>query len=375
MTLLRESARLVIVLAANSSWNLLNFRKPLIEGLRDAGCRVIALAPDDGHAGAIRSLGIEFVRIDIDSSGLSALRDARLFFDYLARLREIRPDVFLGFTVKPNIYGSIAASLLGIKVVNTISGLGTAFMDRGPLNWLVSGLYRLALRRSARVFFQNRDDLDLFVAKRLVRRGQAHLVPGSGIDLNHFRPAPTEARADGRFQFLFVGRLLRDKGLIEFARAARNLRRTLPNAEFAILGFGESDNRSAVPIAEVERWQREGMVTYLGETDDVRPYLATADCVVLPSYREGLPRSLLEAAAMGRPMIATDVPGCRDVVRHGSNGFLCEARSAESLAEAMESMVRIGRGERIAMGERAREHVESRFDQQLVVHSYLDALR
>jgi glycosyltransferase involved in cell wall biosynthesis len=370
-----EPAQRTAVLAANSAWNIVNFRQPLVTALRDAGWRVVALAPDDGHAAAVVALGAKFQPIPIASSGTSPIADGRLFVEYLGILRKLRPQAFLGFTVKPNIYGSMAAGLLGIRTINNISGLGTAFMAAGPLNRLVSALYRLALRKSHQVFFQNPDDLSLFVGKGLVRPGQAALVPGSGIDLDHFRPLPEATDSQLPFRFLFVGRLLRDKGLLEYAEAARLLRPAWPDAEFAILGFAGSDNRSAVPIAEVERWQSEGIVKYLGDTDDVRPFLRDADCVVLPSYREGLPRSLLEAAAMAKPMVATDVPGCRDLVIDGENGLLCEARSPESLAAAMEAMLSLDPAERLAMGGRARERVERQFDQRIVVDAYLEALR
>lgn len=359
-------------MAANSSWNLVHFRKPIIETLLARGWRVVALAPDDGHTAAIRSLGVEFEAIRIDSSGTSIIRDARLFSDYVVALRRIGPDAFLGFTVKPNVYGSLAAALLGVRVINNISGLGTAFMQPGLLNAVVTSLYRLALRRSMRVFFQNRHDLELFVGNGLVRRSQAQLIPGSGIDLDRFRPSPPPS--GGQFRFLFVGRLLRDKGLVEYAEAARLLRPAHPDVEFAVLGFAGSDNRSAVPMREVARWQHEGIVTYLGESDDVRPHLESADCIVLPSYREGLPRALLEASAMARPMIATDVPGCRDVVTDGENGLLCQVRSAASLAKAMEAMLARSPGDRLAMGKAARRKVERDFDQARVVEAYVEAL-
>lgn len=375
MTLSGLSSCGVAVIAANSGWNILNFRKPLIEALLSSGWRVVALAADDGSAGQIRSLGAEFVPIAIDGSGTSVLRDARLLRDYRRFLRDLRPRAFLAFTIKPNIYGSLAAAGLGITVVNNISGLGSAFLRPGPLNWFVRRLYRLALRKSACVFFQNSHDLELFVAGKLVRSGLAKLVPGSGIDLEHFRPADERGSVADRFRFLFVGRLLRDKGLVEYADAARLLRRQWPFAEFAILGSAGSDNPSAVPIAEVERWQAHGLVSYFGETDDVRPFIAQADCIVLPSYREGLPRSLLEAAAMARPMIASDVPGCNAVVDHGKTGLLCAARSPQSLADAMDAMLRLDAAERTAMGSRARQKVEQEFGQALVVGAYQDVLQ
>ena len=375
MTQSPPPGRGTVVIAANSAWNIVNFRSGLIEGLRAAGWRVVALAGDDGTAAALDGLGAEFVSIRIDSSGTSVFRDARLVLDYARILRRLRPRAFLGFTVKPNVYGSLAARLLGVRAINNISGLGTAFLTPGPLNWLVSRLYRLSLARSAKVFFQNPHDRELFIRRGLVRERQAGLLPGSGIDLQRFRPAGRARPGDRPFRFLFVGRLLRDKGLIEYAEAARMLRPRWPQAEFAILGFADSDNRSAVPIAEVERWQQEGIVRYLGDTADVRPFLEESDCIVLPSYREGLPRSLLEASAMARPMVATDVPGCRDLVIDGENGFLCRPRSADSLAGAMEKMLRLGPAERNAMGERARQRAEREFDQALVVDAYLKALQ
>ena len=365
----------IAVIAANSGWNILNFRRPLVEALSAAGWRVVALAADDGNGPRLRSLGADFVPVAIDSSGTSPVRDARLLVDYWRILRTLRPHAFLGFTAKPNIYGSLAAGRLGIPTINNISGLGTAFIRRGPLNRLVRLLYRIALRRSARVFFQNSQDLAQFVDEGLVRADQARLIPGSGIDLDRFKPVQTPAKSARPFRFLFVGRLLRDKGLVEYAEAARLLLPRWPDVEFAILGFAGADNRTAVPIGEVERWQAEGIVTYLGETDDVRPFLAECDCVVLPSYREGLPRSLLEAAAMARPMIATDVPGCRDIVRNGENGVLCDVRSPLALARAMETMLELDPADREAMGLCARDRVEKEFDQAFVVKAYLEALK
>lgn len=366
-------SRPTAVLAANSSWNIANFRAPLISALRARGWRVVVVAPEDSSAAAVRAMGAELVPIAIDSGGTSIVRDAQLLAHYWRTLRAIGPQLFLGFTVKPNIYGSLAAGLLRIRVINNISGLGTAFMQPGLLNRLVSQLYRRALRRSERVFFQNRHDRDLFVGRGLVRSGQAQVIPGSGVDLDRFRPAPS--RGSGRpLRFLFVGRLLRDKGLVEFAEAARLVRRSRPDIEFQVLGFGGSNNPSAVPEALVECWRDEGLLTYLGETDDVRPFLEDCDCVVLPSYREGLPRALLEGAAMARPMIATDVPGCSAVVVDGENGFLCSARSPSSLAEAMERMLRLTLPERQAMGRKARDLVERQFDQRLVVEAYLEAI-
>lgn len=362
-----------IALTANSSWNIVNFRSGLIRGLRAAGHEVLVIAPDDGHGAEIAALGARFVPIAMQRSGLSPLADLRLLAAYRRLLRRHRPAALLGFTVKPNIYGSLAARGLGVATINNISGLGTAFLGRGPLRRLVSALYRHALRGALRVFFQNGDDRDLFVGERLVNPDRVGLLPGSGVDLDRFAPPP--ARADRSApRFLLVARMLRDKGVVEFVEAARQVRAAGQPARFALLGPIDPDNRSAIARDQVDRWVAEGVVDYWGESADVRPFLARADCVVLPSYREGLPRSLLEAAAMARPLIATDVPGCRDVVRDGQTGLLCQARSAPALADAMQRFLALSVAQRDAMGAAARRMAVADFGEERVVQAYLRAL-
>ena len=274
--------------------------------------------------------------------------------------------------IKPNVYGSLAAHALGIPVINNISGLGTAFIKLGPITRVVQRLYRTALTRSATVFFQNRHDRDLFVTQRLVTLARTVLLPGSGIDLAQFVPQPLEEAPAP--VFLMVARLLRDKGVVEFADAARIVRQTRPDVTFELLGFLDVQNRTAIDREMVEGWQREGILHYLGEAADVRPHLSRATAVVLPSYREGMPRSLLEAAAMGRPLIATDVPGCTEIARAGENAFLCAARDARSLADAMLALLDLDPDARAAMGRRSRELAEREFDVSVVEARYLAAI-
>jgi len=363
-----------IVMSANSAWNIVNFRAGLIRDLIASGHRVVVVAPADGYESRLAALGAEFEPIEINSSGMSIIEDSRLLLRYRRILRRLQPAAFLGFTVKPNIYGSLAAALSGVKAINNISGLGTAFLRRGPLQSLVGGLYRLALRRSATIFFQNREDLRMFVDRGLADRKRSRLLPGSGIDLERFAPPPVDAAPGRDLRFLLVARLLWDKGIAEYVAAARIVRARYPAVRFDILGFLGADNRSAVPPDAVAGWQEEGVVDYLGSSDDVRPFVRQADCVVLPSYREGMPRSLLEASAMARPLIASDVPGCREIVDDGVNGFLCEVRSGESLAAAMIRMVELDPAERIAMGKSARLKVEREFDHRLIGAAYLEAI-
>jgi glycosyltransferase involved in cell wall biosynthesis len=318
-------------------------------------------------------MGVVFEPIPMDRKGVSPIRDLLLFARYWRALRRLRPDVFLGYTAKPNVYGSLAAHLLGIKVINNVAGLGTAFIREGLLTRILKALYKGAFRRSATIFFQNDEDLRLFVDSGIVDPAKARLLPGSGIDLTRFAPSAHREAGD-EFRFLLVARLLWDKGVREFVDAARLVRAQAPHARFRILGFLDVENRTAVPREEVEGWVEEGIVDYLGQSDDVRPFLAEADAIVLPSYREGLPRVLLEGSAMAKPLIATDVPGCRHVVEDAVNGYLCVVRDANSLAQAMLKMLRLEPAQRREMGLAARRKVEAEFDERLVAERYLAAI-
>ena len=361
-----------VVLSANSDWNVANFRPGLIRALRDAGYEPVVIAPQDPAADSrMRELAVERIPVTIDRSGLNPWADWKLRRQYQRLLGRLKPAAYLGYTIKPNIYGSLAAASLGIPAIPNVSGLGTAFMCDGPLQQIVTRLYRFGFRRVPVVFFQNGEDRDLFVRRRLVRDAQARVLPGSGVDLDRFTPAP---QAEGPPTFLLVGRLLRDKGVYEFVEAARSLGETLAGARFQLLGPIDEGNRTAIQRGELDRWVREGVVEYLGTTDDVRPFIAASTAVVLPSYREGLPRSLLEAAAMGRPLVAADVPGCRDVVEDGVNGFLCVVRDAASLASAMRRLAELSPERRNEMGAAGRRKVEEQFSEEFVVRAYLDVL-
>jgi len=367
-----------IVISINTSWNIYNFRRSLVGYLIGKNAEVVTVAPHDAHSDRLRSLGARHIDFAMDNTGTNPLADMGLFARYLALLRRERPDVFLAWTVKPNIYGSAAAHVLGIPVINNVSGLGTAFVRDGWLRYIVSALYRVAFRRSHRVFFQNAADRDLFLERRLVRSNQTEILPGSGIDLTWFRPPELGSPVAGSKRqtvFLLVARLLWDKGVGEFVEAAWQVRTRYPDTRFCMLGFLDSGNRGAIPAGTVEAWVGEGVVEYLGATDDVRPFLAAADCVVLPSYYpEGTPRSLLEAAAMGRPLIATDAPGCRDVVEDGVNGFRCAVRDPGSLAAAMTRFLDLDPEARAAMGRASRVLAERDYDEALVIDAYRRAL-
>lgn len=366
-----------VVISTNASWNVVNFRRGLVEALQKDGFSITVFAPADEYTPRLRDMNVEHYPITMNRKGVSPVEDLKLLRDYYAGLRDVKPVAYLGYTAKPNVYGSIAARALGIPVINNVAGLGTAFIKGGIFAKTMSHLYRFGFGRSATVFFQNSDDLDMFIKGRIVRPSQVRLLPGSGIDLKRFsaKPVVSARQTRGGLVFLLVGRMLWDKGIGEYVEAARIVKAQWPHARFQLLGFLDAENRSAISRSDVEGWVREGLIEYLGHADDVRPYIAAADCVVLPSYREGLPRVLLEASAMSKPLIATDVPGCRHVVDDGSNGFLCEVRSSHSLSEAIQRMLRLEPEDLFAMGLAARLKVECEFDEQIVIDSYLTAIK
>ena len=281
--------------------------------------------------------------------------------------------MLLTYTPKVNIFSSMAAAWTGVPVVANISGLGTGFIRGGWLTALVKLLYRVALRHPRRVFFQNEEDRSQFVRDGLVSRERTVRLPGSGVDVQRF--APVAKVSDGKFAFLFIGRLLADKGIREYVDAARTVRSEVPEVECRALGLIDRGNPTAVSVDEVRAWEAEGAIRYLGAVDDVIPHLAQADCVVLPSYREGCPRSLLEAASMGIPLIATDVPGCRQVVEDGVNGYLCRLSDSGDLARKMAMMIRLPDEERNRLGAAGRAKMLRDFDERIVLDHYLNAVR
>ena len=363
-----------IAISINCAWNIVNFRAGLIRSLLGAGCEVIAIAPRDSYAQRLIDMGCRFIPIEMESKGINPIADAALLSRYVSILSREKPNAYLGYTIKPNIWGSLAAVACGIPAINNISGLGTAFIRDTWLTAVVKMLYRTALARSHMVFFQNEDDRSLFIQQRLVTAKRTGLLPGSGIDLEHFSPLSIKNSARPEFLFLLVARLLYDKGVGEYVEAARMLKTERSEVKCALLGFLDVENRTAVSRDEVESWVREGIIDYQGVADDVRPHIAAADCVVLPSYREGTPRTLLEAAAMGKPIIATDVPGCREVVEHTRTGLLCQVRDAHDLSAKMRMIAQMAPLERQTMGAAGRAKMQREFDERLVIAAYFRAL-
>jgi glycosyltransferase involved in cell wall biosynthesis len=371
---LPANGRPVVVLSANNCWNIANFRAPLLTGLQDAGYRLVAFAPVDAHAEDLRRKGVEVRGVPIARSGMNPITDAGLLIRYIRMLRALRPAAYCGFTIKPNVYGAIAARIAGVPAIANVTGLATPYLSEGLVWAVAERLYRIAFRRAHTVFYHNDEDLRLMIERKVVRPGQGRVIPGSGVNVEYFKPNPDPSAADTSLRFLFFGRLILHKGIREFIDAAKMLRAILPNARFQLLGNPDAGNPTSVSDTELQSWIADGIVEHLGEHRDVRPYIQQADVVVLPTYREGMSRALLEGAAMGKPLIGSDVAGSRELIDEGLTGFLCRARDAHSLADAMERMGGLPTERLAEMGRAARAKVEREFSDEVVVRAYLDAL-
>lgn len=367
-----------IVLLGSFSTSLINFRGPLIERMVAEGHEVIGCAPgrDELAEKSLRRMGARYIPVELNRTGMNLAADLASVTHLYGVFRRLKPDALFSYTVKPVIYGSIAARLAGVpRIYSMITGLGYAFMGttlkQRLLNRVVTFLYRAALRLNRAVFFQNEDDANLFVKQGLVSRKKITITGGSGIDLDHY---PVEPLPEPPPRFLMCGRILIEKGVREYVEAAGTLKRRHPEAQFEFLGPFDVDNPAGVKEAQLNAWNRDGQVRFHGFAADVRPFFRNCSVFVLPSYREGTPRTVLEAAAMGRPIITTDGPGgCRQTVRPGESGFLVPIKDTEALARAMERFITqpelIGK-----MGAAGRRYMEEKFDVRIVNQAILDAM-
>ncbi len=364
---MKNCERKKIVLSSNTSWSIFNFRFGLIEELLK-NYKVIVVAPKDKYSEKLIDLGCKYYDIYIDRKGTNPINDLKTFWQYYRLYKKIKPNIALHFTIKPNIYGNLASQLLGIPVVNNITGLGTLFIKKNFITYLVEIMYKIAFRNSF-VFFQNREDKELFVQKNLVKRYD--VLPGSGINTEKFKPIKIEKK-DNIFRFLLIARMIWDKGIGEYVEAAKIIKQKYKDVEFLLLGPVGVDNPTAIPKEQIDKWQKEELVKYLGTTDDIKSEIAKVDCVVLPTYyREGVPRVLLEAAAMEKPLIATNIAGCKEVVEDGINGYLCRVKDSEDLADKMEKMLNLSEDKRKAMGKAGRQKITNQFDENIVIKKYL----
>jgi glycosyltransferase involved in cell wall biosynthesis len=362
-----------IAIVLNTSWNIYNFRMRFIESLLAEGHEVHTVAPFDSFTHRLEEAGCIHHNVKMDSRGANPIRDFGLILEFWSIYRKMRPDVILHYTIKPNIYGTLAASILKIPVINNVCGLGTVFLKKGVVSLIAMKLYRWAFRYPKKVFFQNAEDKQLFLERNLVPPAIADLLPGSGVDLRRFVPA--DSRRNEKFTFLLISRLITDKGVIEFIDAVKQLRAKGVNAHYQVLGPKDPRHKRGIKVSTIDSWIHDGLIEYLGTTEDVRQFINKADCIVLPSYREGTPRTLLEAASSAKPIIATDVPGCHHVVIDNYNGLLCKMKDSNDLASKMQTMAGLEDSVRKEMGANGRKKMELEYSEDIVISKYINAIQ
>jgi glycosyltransferase involved in cell wall biosynthesis len=392
------SKPLNIGIVANTAFNIYNFRLGLINALKNEGHHVIAIAPKDEYSDLLKQNNIEFIEVqNLARKGTNPFNDLRLLNEFRKIYKQQELDVVLQYTIKPNIYGTLAARFTSTKTICTVTGLGYTFLNNSIASKVAHSLYRFAFSFADKVLFQNNDDIDIFIKDKLVSKNKIQLVAGSGIDIQKFHPdfCQTEneetvianevkqsldstdgfvPRHDGVVRFLMIARLLKDKGIYEYVDAAKQILQKNENVEFHVLGDIDNDNPSAIKKNELDNWIKEGIIYYHAHTKDTRPFICAADCVVLPSYREGMPRVILEGMAMGKPCITTDAPGCKDAVIDGESGFLCKAADVISLKECMERFISAEKTYKIQIGINARKRAENLFSNKAVNLTYINLL-
>jgi len=356
-----------IAIVANTTWNIYNFRLNIIRKLISEGHEVIVMAPVDkfiSYTETIREVTHIPIR-HLDRDSVNPIQDFRLWLELMNLYRKHKPDLIIHYTVKPNIYGGLATRLLRIASIGVITGLGYSLMHEGWINIITRLLYKMALPCHRMVIFENLDDKVLFEQARLVSPSKSFSIKGCGVDTTHFSPNG-DGRKEDMITFTYIGRLLYDKGVREFINAAHILRKENDKVQFWLVGELDKENPSSVRNEDLVKWIREPSIHYHGSTDNIKKYIERSDCIVLPSYREGMPRVIMEAMAMERPVITTDTAGCRETVDPNVNGYLVPVRNATALAEAMKAFIQLDTTARKAMGKSGREKVLKEFDDRII---------
>lgn len=364
-----------IAISINTAWNIFNFRQGLISRLLAEGHDIVAIAPVDDYSTRLVDLGCQFEPIHMEATGANPVADLQLILKYRKVFKKVKPDIILQYTIKPNIYGTLAANTLGIPVINNVSGLGTVFLNTGIVSKIARVLYRVAFKRVDLTFFQNKDDEADFKEAVGMPNLKCRQLPGSGVNLQRFTPATKEVDKTD-FTFLMISRLISDKGVYEYIEAAKHIVNdtNLKGVHFQLIGKLDEEHTKSITKEELSDWIDSGIVQYLDETAKIEDIISKVDCVVLPSYREGTPKTLLEAGAMARPLVTTDVPGCRNVVKDGYNGFFCQVKDASDLERAIRQLLSLSEQEISTMGLNSRQFVEEFFDENIVISKYITAI-
>ena len=357
-----------VLVLTNFIAGLHSFRKEVMKAIIDEGYRLYISVPDtdDNRIEYFKSIGCHIIKTDFNRRGMNPVDDLKLMLQYRKIIKELKPKAVLSYTIKPNVYGGIACRLTGTPLIANVTGLGDAIENGGWLQKLTVTLYKLGIDKAKQVFFQNQSNKDTCL-KYGIADNKAIVLPGSGVNLEHhiYQEYPT----DEAIKFLFIARLKKDKGTGEYFEAAKSVKEKNPQTEFQVLGWKEDEYQE-----QMEELTANGIINYLGTTSDVRPYLKNVHCTIMPSYHEGMSNVNLESAANGRPVITTDVPGCRETVDHDVTGILVKAKDSQSLIDGVEKFLNLTYGQKKQMGIEGRKKVEREFDRQIVVKAYLDVI-
>lgn len=361
-----------ILIVSNTTWSIFNFRKGLIQKLVSQGHQVTAISPPDQYVDRVKSLGCNYIPlVTLHQISKNPIRDLFLYRELKQIFRLINPDLIFLFTPKANIYGGMAAGKLGLDFINTINGLGYTFQTNSILSFLVKKLYRIGLKNSTKVFFQNKDDKAFFIQKKIIKENKTELVPGSGVNTDEFVPVENKS---ANFTFLLCARLLIEKGVIEYLNAAEILKKKYSNVAFKLIGK-KVKHPSAVDESIINQYHNEGVINYIGETDEINRELSNVHVLVNPSsYLEGIPKISLEALSKGLPIITTDSVGCKETVDHMENGIIISMKDSSSLVKAMEFMINCSKEKLQEMGNKSRLKALNEFDERMVINHYLSYL-
>lgn len=363
-----------IAVMENGLLSTYTMREALMLRLRDEGYKVYVITHTNQYQKVVQEWGIEVIHVG--SSNQNPFGVLRYIYRLYRTLRKIKPHICLTFSIRPAIWGNMVCRLLGIRTITNITGIGPLFSSESFVYKVARFLYRIVLKSANKVFFQNLDDKELFIRHKFVKLENAESLPGSGVDSNKFKPLEAQ-RKPGPFTFLFIGRLIKDKGINEYITAARDVKAKHPSVVFQIIGpfWHQNLKKNLINPGELQNWIEGGIIDYLGEKMDVRQSIADADCIVLPSYREGTSNVLLESSSMEKPCITTDVTGCREIIEDGKTGLLCKVMDAKDLADKMEMMLSYSAEQREEMGRNGRKKIIREFDKQIVINSYLRAIK
>jgi len=367
-----------IVLVSNTAWAFFKFRRNLIKFLIEKGFEVTLIAAPDEHVEGLENLGATFVKLKhLESKGKSPFKDLRLLMELRKLYKTIKPDFLIHYTIKPNIYGSLIARRLNISSIAVVTGLGYTFINKGLIPFIAKILYKISFKAATEVWFLNEEDKNLFIENKIVDTNKIFLLNGEGINCEEFNPVKLNhvKKSDGSISFILIARMLYDKGVNEYVEAAKIVKSQYPAVSFNLLGYLNVENPSAVSEKQMKKWVDEGFVNYLGHTENVKPYILENSCVVLPSYREGMSMILMESAALGKPLIATDIPGCKQLIDDNITGFLCKPKDGKDLANKMLQMILLSDNARQVMGQLGRHKMETEFDEKITLQTYFERIQ